>query len=172
VIDFKSTTLERIGAEPTAVRRTVPIDLRNDWPTALRAAGLDTSAPTAWCVEGLLIYLPGKAQDRLFDQITALSAPGSTVATEYVPGIRDFDPDSTAQATAQVLRDQGLDLDMSALVYTGERSHVIEYLRSIGWDVTGVPRGELFTRSDIEPPGPDENDPLGEIVYVSGTLAG
>jgi methyltransferase (TIGR00027 family) len=171
VIQFKTATLERIGAEPTAVRRTVPTDLRDDWPAALRVAGLDPSAATAWCVEGLLIYLPGEAQDRLFDEITALSAAGSTIATEYVPGMRDFDPAPAAQATAQAMRDQGLDLDMSALVYTGERSHVIEYLRGIGWDVTGVPRGELFTRNDIAPPEPDETDPLGEIVYVSGTLA-
>ena len=34
--------------------------------------GLDTGAPTAWMAEGLLIYLPSEAQDRLFDDITAL----------------------------------------------------------------------------------------------------
>src|ERR1700761_5361509 len=48
VIEFKTTTLAGLGAQPTATRRTVPIDLRSDWPTALRAAGLDTEAPTAW----------------------------------------------------------------------------------------------------------------------------
>src|SRR6202000_827117 len=57
----------------------------------LRTAGFDTDAPTAWLAEGLLIYLPPEAQDRLFDNITALSVPGSTVATEFVPGIIDFD---------------------------------------------------------------------------------
>ena len=76
VIEFKTTTLAGIGAQPTATRRTVAIDLRADWPTALQAAGLDTTAPTAWLAEGLLIYLPPDAQDRLFDNITALSAPG------------------------------------------------------------------------------------------------
>ncbi len=58
VIDFKTTTLGGIGAEPAATWRTIPIDLRADWPAALRAAGLDTTAPTAWLAEGLLIYLP------------------------------------------------------------------------------------------------------------------
>ena len=53
------------------------IDLRDDWPTALRDSGFDPSRPTAWIAEGLLIYLPPDAQDRLFDNITALSAPGS-----------------------------------------------------------------------------------------------
>lgn len=58
VIDFKTTTLAGIGAKPTAIRRTVYIDLRADWPAALQAAGLDSTAPTAWLAEGMLIYLP------------------------------------------------------------------------------------------------------------------
>jgi len=91
VIEFKTNTLADLGAEPTATRGTVGIDLREDWPAALRAAGFDPAAPTAWVAEGLLIYLPPEAQDRLFDRITGLSAAGSWVATEYVPGIRDFD---------------------------------------------------------------------------------
>jgi methyltransferase (TIGR00027 family) len=72
VIEFKTTTLAGIGAEPTATRRTVPVDLRQDWPAALKATGLDLTAPTAWLAEGLLIYLPPEAQDRLFDNITDL----------------------------------------------------------------------------------------------------
>ena len=75
VIEFKTATLARLGAEPTATRRTVAIDLRDDWPTALHTAGFDPSAPTAWLAEGLLIYLPPEARDRLMDTITALSAP-------------------------------------------------------------------------------------------------
>ncbi|WP_459979354.1 class I SAM-dependent methyltransferase, partial [Mycobacterium avium] len=64
VIEFKSNTLAEVGAEPTATRRTIPIDLRGDWPAALSAAGFDPAAPTAWLAEGLLIYLPPEAQDR------------------------------------------------------------------------------------------------------------
>src|SRR6185437_13564712 len=160
-------TLADIGAEPTATRRTVPIDLRGDWPAALRAAGLDTSAPTAWLAEGLLIYLPPDAQDRLFDNITALSAPGSTVATEFVPGIVDFDVNQTAD-TPNPLRDHGLDLDMASLVYTGERSHVLEYLPAKGWNVEGVTRAELFVRNGLDVPAPQDDDPLGEIIFISG----
>lgn len=89
-MEFKTTTLADLGAEPSAIRRAVPIDLRADWPTALQAAGFDSAAPTAWLAEGLLIYLKPQTQDRLFDNITALSAPGSMVATEFVTGIADF----------------------------------------------------------------------------------
>jgi len=169
VVEFKTRVLADLGAKPTAERRTVGIDLREDWPSALKAAGFDPTAPTAWLAEGLLIYLPPDAQDRLFDTITGLSAPGSAVATEYVPGIMDFDADK-AREMASNLRDRGLDLDMPSLVYAGPRSHVMEYLEAKGWAVTGVPGGELFRRNGLVRPDRDGYDPLGEIVYVRATL--
>ncbi|CKZ07098.1 Putative S-adenosyl-L-methionine-dependent methyltransferase [Mycobacterium tuberculosis] len=55
----------------------VPVDLRRDWPTPLRQGGFDPNQPSAWLAEGLLAFLPPDAQDRLLDNITALSAPGS-----------------------------------------------------------------------------------------------
>ena len=171
VIEFKTTTLAGIGAEPAATRRTIAIDLRQDWPAALKAAGLDTTAPTAWLAEGLLIYLPPEAQDRLFDNITALSAPGSAIATEFVPGIIDFDADRVREMSGS-FRDHGVDVDMASLVYAGERNHVVDYLRSKGWDVEGVTRTELFKRHNIEVPAPEHDDPLGEIIFISGRLAG
>jgi methyltransferase (TIGR00027 family) len=171
VIEFKTRTLADLGAEPTATSRTVAIDLRGDWPAALQAAGLDTGAPTAWLAEGLLIYLPPEAQDRLFDNITALSVPGSTVATEYVPGIIDFDADRAREMSAS-MREQGVDIDMPSLVYTGQRNHVVDYLRGKSWDVTDTTRTDLFLSNGRPLPAQENDDPLGEIIYVSGTLAG
>jgi methyltransferase (TIGR00027 family) len=171
VIEFKTTTLAGIGAEPTATRRTVPIDLRADWPAALRAAGFDPTAPTAWLAEGLLIYLPPDAQDRLFDNIIALSAPGSTVATEFVPGIVDFDAERVREMSGG-FRDHGVDIDMASLVYAGERNHVLDYLGARGWRVEGTPRAELFRRNGLAVPTPDQDDPLGEIIFISGALSG
>ena len=171
VIEFKTTTLAGIGAEPTATRRTVAVDLRADWPAALKAAGLDTTAPTAWLAEGLLIYLPPEAQDRLFDNITALSVTGSTIATEFVPGIIDFDADRVREMAGS-FREHGVDVDMASLVYAGERNHVVDYLRTKGWDVEGVTRTELFKRQDIDVPAPENDDPLGEIIFISGGLTG
>ncbi len=171
VIDFKTTTLADIGAEPIATRHAVPIDLRADWPTALKAAGIDTTAPIAWLAEGLLIYLPPEAQDRLFDHITALSAPGSTIATEFVPGIVDFDANKVREGSGP-FKEHGVDIDMASLVYAGERNHVLHYLRDKGWDVEGVTRTELFKRHGIDVPAPENDDPLGEIIFISGRLAG
>ncbi|OBI94548.1 class I SAM-dependent methyltransferase [Mycobacterium asiaticum] len=169
VIEFKTSTLAGIGAEPTATRRPVAIDLRGDWPTALQTAGLDATKPTAWLAEGLLIYLPPDAQDRLFDNITALSVPGSTVATEFVPGIIDFDADRVREMSGS-LRDHGLDVDMASLVYSGERNHVLDYLRGKGWDVDGVTRTDLFRQNGLPVPATEDDDPLGEIIFISGAL--
>src|ERR1700722_13511086 len=41
VIEFKTSTLRKLGAEPTAERRTVAVDLRDDWPAAQHAAAFD-----------------------------------------------------------------------------------------------------------------------------------
>ncbi|WP_019972276.1 class I SAM-dependent methyltransferase [Mycobacterium sp. 141] len=169
VIEFKTGVLADLGAAPTAQRRTVPVDLREDWPAALREAGFDPEQPTAWCAEGLLIYLPPDAQDRLFDNIDALSAPGSAVATEFVPGLKDFDPEK-ARAAAAGFSQIGLTMDMPSLIYHGERHSAADYLTTKGWEMTGTARSELFARYRLPLPDAVDHDPMGEIVYISGTL--
>jgi methyltransferase (TIGR00027 family) len=143
VIAAKTGTMAQIGATPTCERRTVAIDLREDWPAALRAAGFDPSAPTAWIAEGLLIYLPPEAQDKLFDNITALSAPGSRLATEFHTdhgaGMRE-----RGAAMSERWRGAGLDLNLTDLWYQGERTSVVEHLDASGWNTTARPRLEVF----------------------------
>jgi methyltransferase (TIGR00027 family) len=96
----------------------VSIDLRDDWPTALLAAGFDTATPSAWIAEGLFGYLPPEAQDRLLDAVTSLSAPGSRLGSEAVPNTADVDSDEARErlraATAK-WRDHGFELDFSEL---------------------------------------------------------
>jgi methyltransferase (TIGR00027 family) len=62
VLEFKSTTLQDRGAQPASRLVSVAVDLREDWPTALREAGFDASRPSAWSAEGLLRYLPARAR--------------------------------------------------------------------------------------------------------------
>lgn len=88
VMEFKTDTLATLGATPTTARRVVGIDLRLDWPTALRHTGFDAAQPTAWLSEGLLIgFLPPAAQDRLLDNITELCATGSRLAGDYLSSV-------------------------------------------------------------------------------------
>ncbi|MEX3771093.1 class I SAM-dependent methyltransferase, partial [Mycolicibacterium fortuitum] len=127
VIGAKTAAMSQIGATPTAERRTVAVDLRDDWPAALQAAGFDPSASSAWSAEGLLAYLPPEAQDRLFDNITTLSAPGSRLATEFHPDIAANLRERGNEMSEQWRR-HGLDLDLANLWYDGERNSVTEYL--------------------------------------------
>jgi methyltransferase (TIGR00027 family) len=171
VIAFKTTTLAGLGAEPTADRRTVAIDLRHDWPTALREAGFDPDQPTAWIAEGLLGYLPPDAQDRLLDNVTALSAEGSRFATESIAGRADLGEEAIKErmkAVSARWRDHGFDLDMTELIYFGDRNEVAGYLTSLGWQVIGRPNRELFADYGLEPLETDH--PFGDAVYVSGIL--
>ncbi len=82
VLEFKRDALARHGDVPTADRREIAVDLRDDWPRALIDNGFDTSRPSAWIVEGLLIYLPAVSQQQVFLGIDALSAPGSHAGIE------------------------------------------------------------------------------------------
>lgn len=173
VIEFKSTTLAELGAVPTADLRVVGIDLRQDWPSALRKCGFDESQPTAWIAEGLLGYLPADAQDRLLDNITALSAVGSQLATESVPNLALFDNDDIQeqmQAFTESWRQHGFGIDMTELVYLGERNDPAEYLGSRGWDSTSSTSADLFSANGIAPldTGADQMQAeLTNVLYIT-----
>ena len=166
VIAFKGATLDRLGAAPRANLRTVGIDLRGDWPTALRGAGFDPAAPTAWIAEGLLVYLPPDAQDRLFDNINALSAPGSRVATEHMDMASL--PEDFAQILTERSRRFGSEIDLADLFYGGERHSAGDYLASLGWTVSVQTTEEAFASNGFQLP----DDPLTVgMAVTSGYLS-
>ena len=168
VIEFKTETMASIGAEPTAERRTVSIDLRDDWPAALRRSGFDATRPTAWSAEGLLAYLPPDAQDRLFDNITALSAPGSQLATEYHPDAGASIAER-AQAVSGQWRGHGFDVNLSDLFYGGERNPVVDYLSAHGWQVSARSRPEVFAGYGRTFPDDETHAPLRNSLAVIAT---
>lgn len=172
VLAFKAKALADIGAEASADRRAVAIDLRFDWPAALKEAGFDPDQPTAWSAEGLLGYLPPEAQDRLLDTITTLSASGSWLATESAPPIDQKDVDDAMermQSAAERWREHGYDLDWSNLVYLGDRNEPAEYLTGHGWNVDGCNVNELLTANGFPPF--DGDTPFAGLRYISGTLS-
>ncbi|OCB39914.1 SAM-dependent methyltransferase [Mycobacterium malmoense] len=169
VIAFKTDTLAGLGAAPTAERRAIAIDLRDDWPAALREGGFDVTQPTAWSAEGLLPYLPPEAQDRLFDNITALSAPGSRLATEHVPDPNAFS-DERLQRISERWQQFGFNLNAADLFYRGERSVVVDYLTAQGWRVTAHPARDLYAQNGFEFPEDEMSATFGELSYVAATL--
>lgn len=165
VIGFKTATMESIGATPTANRCPIAIDLREDWPAALRRSGFDANAPTAWLAEGLLMYLPHESQDRLFDCITALSAPGSQLATDYHPD-GGADVGRLAADTSHHADGQGSGVNASKLFYPGKRKPVADYLTGHGWQAASRSRAEMFDLYGRTLPTTDVFAPLSNSLTV------
>lgn len=171
VLEFKSTTLERRGARPTSKLVSVAVDLRKDWPTALRHAGFDASKASVWSAEGLLRYLPARAQDLLFERIHGLSPVGSWLAAN-APAKSALNPDRLARQReeAQRLRaaaSRVLDTevpDVEDLWYPEERTDVVEWLREHGWNASSTTMGEMLTRYGRRIP---DVDILPPTVFVS-----
>jgi methyltransferase (TIGR00027 family) len=83
VLEAKERVLAAQQAVPGCERITVPGNLLDDWPAALRSAGLRPDQPTAWVAEGLLVYLSPDDVDQLLDRVTSLSGPGSRLGLTF-----------------------------------------------------------------------------------------
>jgi methyltransferase (TIGR00027 family) len=153
VLDFKSEVLRGLGAELAANRCAVGIDLRQDWLAALRRVGFDAAQPTLWIAEQLLVgYLPPAVQNRLLQDVTAVSAAGSRLATDHMPAWTPMHLEA-GREFADGWRRQGLNFDLASLTYPGEYRYVPEYLAAHGWEivernvidlVTGMGLAELW----------------------------
>jgi methyltransferase (TIGR00027 family) len=178
VLEFKASTLREHGAQPTCNLVPVPIDLRHDWPAALRKAGFDSSAPSVWSAEGLLPFLPAVAQELLFERVQALGAAGSRIAVE-APG-SDF-LDQAAQAKQRESMAQVRELmaklepdrdipDVQDLWYFEEREDVGDWLRRNGWDVTVKKAEDLMASYGRTPP--DVEDAAPKTLFVAAERTG
>jgi methyltransferase (TIGR00027 family) len=176
VLEFKSATLQQHGARPKANLVNVPIDLRQDWPKALREAGFDASQPTAWSAEGLLRYLSASAQDLLIGRVHELSAAGSWFAAN-APGEGFLDTDHVTRQREEMKRLRAaaarlLDTeipDFEELWYAEERTDVADWLRGHGWDASAATLAELLSRYGRSIPDADVIPPT---VFISARRPG
>ena len=128
----------------------------------MQEAGFDPSQPTAWSAEGLLRYLPARAQDLLFEHIHALSPTGSWLATN-APAESALDPERLARQREQSNRLRAaaarvLDTEVPAdedLWYPEERTDVAGWLREHGWDASAITMSEMLTRYGRNVPADD-----------------
>ena len=174
VLDFKASTLREHGAEPACHRVAVPVDLRQDWPAALRQAGFDATAPSVWSAEGLTPYLPAAASDLLFERVHELTVTGSRVAVEALSP--DFaDPEVRAKRRARLdrIREVLAKLDPrreiprnDELWYFDEREDVGEWFGRHGWDVTVTTSYEL-TASYGRSPAAEVQDTTPHNLFVA-----
>ncbi len=154
VLDFKREVLAEQGATPNAERREIAIDLREDWPQALRDSGFDASEPSAWIAEGLLIYLPAAAQQQLFAGIDALASAGSYVAVEDgapMPA-EAFTAAVEAERAAQAQGDERL---FFQLVYNERHAPAEDWFAEHGWESVATPLAHYLKKVGRPVPGPD-----------------
>jgi methyltransferase (TIGR00027 family) len=166
VLEFKREALAAQDIEPAAERREVAIDLRNDWPKALRNSEFDPSKPSAWIAEGLLIYLPATAQHQLFAGIDSLAAPGSHLALEEsVP----LDADAFAAKREEEVAG-GNDRTFFTLVYNEQHAPAKEWFGGRGWWTVATPLPFQLRSLGRPVPAPDSDAGLmtGNISLVSG----
>ncbi|WAC90534.1 class I SAM-dependent methyltransferase [Mycobacterium sp. Aquia_213] len=168
VIEFKTTTIEALGAKPTAEIRGVAIDLRHDWPSALKQAGFDTGQPAAWAAEGLLGFLPPDAQDRLLDNITALSADGSRLVAEIF--INTGCNQNALDGASRRWRDNGLDVALDDLGFPGDRNDAATYLRDRGWQPVSTPLNQLLADNGLPQQPGGEDAPFAKNYYCTAVL--
>jgi methyltransferase (TIGR00027 family) len=151
VLDFKREALAARGAEPLAERREVAVDLRHDWPQALRDRGFDPSKPAAFIAEGLLIYLPATAQRELFAGIDSLTASGSHLAVEEAVPLDAAD--------FQDKRDEELagenDRTFYTLVYNEQHAPALEWFGERGWWAVATPLPYQLRSLGRDVPAPD-----------------
>jgi methyltransferase (TIGR00027 family) len=179
VLDFKASTLAEQGAEPACDRVAVAVDLRQDWPAALRQAGFDASAPSVWSAEGLMPYLPAAAQELLFERVQGLTVAGSRVAVEAL-GPRFLDPEFRARRRARMDRIRALMAEVDPqreiprtdeLWYFEEREDVGDWFRRNGWVVTVTPSDELMAGYGRSAPKEVE-DQVPSNLFVAAQRAG
>jgi len=135
VLEFKREVLAQHGAKPSAERREIAVDLREDWPQALRDNGFDASKPSAWIAEGLLIYLPATAQAQLFAGIDGLAASGSHIAVEdTVP----LDAEQYAAKREESGYETADGNNFFTLTYNERHAPADQWLADRGWDAAAT----------------------------------
>ncbi|HEU0192164.1 MAG TPA: class I SAM-dependent methyltransferase [Mycobacterium sp.] len=151
VLGFKSYVLAQHGARAGAERREVAVDLRDDWPEALRGSGFDPARPSAWIAEGLLIYLPAAAQDQLFTGIDALAAAGSHVAVEDGEPMPPADFAAALEAERSAGDSQRV---FHQLVYNERCAPADQWFAGRGWTAVATPLADYLREAGRPVPDP------------------
>jgi methyltransferase (TIGR00027 family) len=145
VLAFKEQVLAAQHAVPRCQRTVLPADLRKDWPAVLTAAGFQPTQPTAWLVEGLLIYLSADQAAHLLTSVGELSAPASQLAFEHGT---IADTSLLAQARAMPAMDQ-----FTKLWKGGLGADAPDWLIRHGWQTQTHDRAALAAAHGRAMPG-------------------
>jgi len=165
VLDFRRETLAAHGDAPKAERREVAVDLRDDWPQALRDSGFRPDEPSAWIAEGLLIYLPATAQEQLFTGIDSLAASGSRV------GIEEGRPMDNGAFLAK--REEGKEIpdhrgEWWQMIYNEQHAPAAHWFSERGWTAAETTLSDYLTANGraVPPAEADESKMVASVRLV------
>lgn len=164
VLKFKRAVLARHGVAPTTDRREVAVDLREDWPKALRDSGFDPAKPSAWLAEGIMMYLPAWAQEKLCTGIDSLAASGSHAALEEMHPM----PAEALEVKRAEERAAGEQPGrFFSLIYNEKHRDAVAWFDEHGWDAEATLAADYFREVGRPVPPPDTDG--GQMVR-SGDL--
>jgi methyltransferase (TIGR00027 family) len=164
VLAFKDSVLAGRGALARCDRRTVTADLRTDWPTAVREAGFNPAQPTAWLAEGLFPYMSDEATELLLGHVHKLSAPGSRIAADHMPGGIGAIGGSLGRGVAD-----RADEELNAIWSAGQRHDPAGWLLGHGW-TAGVSRASSVARAYRRPMTDLQPENLRVMQLITGEL--
>jgi methyltransferase (TIGR00027 family) len=133
VLKYKEQVLNSTGAQPASERLTIEVDLTGPWTETLTRAGFDPQQPSAWLLEGFLVYLPNESITRILDEVTSLAAPGSWLG---------FDIINSDMLTSQWTRQWVETLAHAGVPWIGTMDDPIDFMERRGWEATSTQAGE------------------------------
>lgn len=131
LVAWKEQRLTELGAQHAVERHTVGIDLREDWPKALEAAGWNPGVPTMWIAEGLFYYLPEDGAREMLARIAELAAPGDILSGDLVSRQTMISESEAARRNLVLLQEDG-----SPWLFATDDPE--EYLSTGGWEPSEV----------------------------------
>ena len=155
VLDFKREVLTAHGDQPRAERREIAVDLREDWPQALRDSGFDPAMPSAWIAEGLLIYLPAAAQEQLFTGIDGLAGRGSHVGIEDGAPLEPREFEAKVEEERAAVAEGTEERVFFQLVYNERCAPATDWFGARGWNAVGTPLTDYLRELGRPGPGPE-----------------
>lgn len=132
VLDYKQ---EKIGnAQLKCLRKTLAVDLRDEWQNLLAGVGFHTNERTLWLVEGLLMYLDESQVIGLLNRINTLASPKDVLL---------FDVLTRTLLEAPHMQKQLKFLESMGAPWKFGVNEPEEFMKNFGWDAVVTQPGEF-----------------------------
>jgi methyltransferase (TIGR00027 family) len=149
ILSFKQQLLDELELVSGCRRRGVVADVTGDgWLQRLAEAGWTPRQPTAWVVEGLLIYLSWDDGSRLVEQLAAASGDGSVLGATLSTWTGDLS---------------------HPLWHPAAGKDPVEWLLAAGWDARLQTMADASAAFGRPIPDASQANPNGRLVHATPT---